>query len=111
MKKNREGFIINVSSLAATRAFPGGAAYNASKFALTGFSEALMQEVRYQNIRVAYIMPGSVDTSFSTTRSGRETSWKLSASDVAEVVVETLKRNPRCLSSRIEMRPSKPPEI
>lgn len=106
MKKNGGGFIINVGSLAGVNAFPQGAAYNASKFGLVGFSEALMQEVRYDDIRVANIMPGSVATEFSRTQD--KSSWKLSAADVAEVVLETLKRHPRCLTSRIEMRPSKP---
>jgi NAD(P)-dependent dehydrogenase (short-subunit alcohol dehydrogenase family) len=108
MKKDGGGFIINVGSLAGVNAFPQGAAYNASKFGLVGFSEALMQEVRYDDIRVANIMPGSVVTEFSRTQD--KSSWKLSASDVAQVVVETLKRDPRCLTSRIEMRPSKPPK-
>lgn len=109
MKKSGKGFIINISSLAGKNAFPRGAAYNASKFALTGFSEALMQEIRYEEIRVAYIMPGSVDTHFSGRPHGQD-SWKISPSDLADLVVETLKRHPRCLSSRIEVRPSKPPK-
>ncbi len=110
MKKSGEGFIVNISSLAGKNPFPGGAAYNASKFALTGFSEALMQEVRHDGIRVAYIMPGSVDTWFGGSPPEGEASWKLSAEDVAQVVVETLERHPRCLTSRIEMRPSRPPK-
>lgn len=109
MKKNGGGFIINISSLAGKNPFATGSAYNASKHALTGFSEALMQEVRYDDIRVAYIMPGSVDTSFSGVH-GKGESWKLSAQDVAGVVIDTLKRHPRCLTSRIEMRPTKPPK-
>lgn len=108
MRKSGEGFIINISSLAGKNAFAGGTAYNASKFALTGFSEALMQEVRYDGIRVAYVMPGSVDTWFGG-RPPAGDSWKLSAQDVADVVIDTLKRDPRCLTSRIEMRPSRPP--
>ena len=107
MKKSGGGFIINIGSLAGKNAFPQGGAYNASKFGLTGFSEALMQEVRHENVQVAYIMPGSVDTAFGNNQ-GRH-SWKLSSKDVAEVVVETLSRDSRCLTSRIEMRPSRPP--
>ena len=107
LKKNGGGFIINIGSLAGTNAFPQGAAYNASKFGLVGFSEALMQETRYDDIRVAHLMPGSVETDFSHPTTS-ESSWKLSPSDVAEVVIETLKHHPRCLTSRIEMRPSKP---
>lgn len=109
MRKRGGGFIINISSLAGKNAFAGGAAYNASKFALTGFSEALMQEVRYQNIRVAYIMPGSVATRFSGKDSDLSQSWKMRPEDVAQVVIETLRRSSRFLTSRIEMRPSKPP--
>jgi 3-oxoacyl-[acyl-carrier protein] reductase len=111
MKRSGGGFIINIGSLAGKNAFPGGGAYNASKFGLLGFSEALMQEVRHDDIRVACIMPGSVYTDFShpSGTSGGD-SWKLTGDDVAEVVVETLTRHPRCLTSRIEMRPSQPPK-
>jgi NAD(P)-dependent dehydrogenase (short-subunit alcohol dehydrogenase family) len=110
MKKRASGFIINIGSLAGKNAFPSGAAYNASKFGLVGFSEALMQEVRHDDIQVAYIMPGSVDTWFGGRPPVGEDSWKIGAEDVAQVVVETLQRHPRCLTSRIEMRPSKPPK-
>lgn len=108
MKKNGKGFIINIASLAGKNAFPKGAAYNASKFGLVGFSEALMQEIRHDGIQVAYIMPGSVSTKFGDSQN--EAAWKLSANDVAEVVVQTLKHHSRCLTSRVEMRPSRPPK-
>jgi NAD(P)-dependent dehydrogenase (short-subunit alcohol dehydrogenase family) len=109
LRKRGGGFIINIGSLAGKNAFVTGAAYNASKFGLVGFSEALMQELRYDDIRVAYIMPGSVDTWFGGKPPEGGDSWKVGADDVAQVVVETLKRDPRCLTSRIEIRPSKPP--
>jgi NAD(P)-dependent dehydrogenase (short-subunit alcohol dehydrogenase family) len=109
MKKRGGGFIVNIGSLAGKNAFVTGAAYNASKFGLIGFSEALMQELRYDGIRVAYVMPGSVDTWFGGTPPDGGDSWKVGADDVAQVVTETLKRDPRCLTSRIEIRPSKPP--
>jgi NAD(P)-dependent dehydrogenase (short-subunit alcohol dehydrogenase family) len=110
MRKRGSGFVINIGSLAGKNAFPGGAAYNASKFGLVGFSEALMQEVRHDDIQVAYIMPGSVDTWFGGRPPLGEESWKLSAGDIAQLVVETLSRTSRCLTSRIEVRPSKPPK-
>ena len=100
------GYIINISSLAGKNPFAGGAAYNASKFALNGFSEAMMLDHRYDNVRVSYIMPGSVDTDFSP-RTGRA-SWKIAPEDVAEVVLALLRMPERTLVSRIEMRPSKP---
>jgi 3-oxoacyl-[acyl-carrier protein] reductase len=109
MKRGGSGYIINIGSLAGKNAFAGGAAYCASKYGLVGFSEALMQEVRHDHIRVSYVMPGSVNTSFG--RSGEQdpaTTWKLAADDVAEVVVNLLEMDPRALASRVELRPSEP---
>jgi NAD(P)-dependent dehydrogenase (short-subunit alcohol dehydrogenase family) len=105
------GFIVNISSLAAKNPFSGGAAYNASKFGLNGFTEAMMLDHRHENIRVSSIMPGSVDTEFSgdpdKPRSG-DTSWMIAAEDVAEAVGLVLKMPARTMVSRIEMRPSMP---
>jgi 3-oxoacyl-[acyl-carrier protein] reductase len=109
MKQRGGGYMINIGSLAGKNAFPGGAAYCASKFAIVGFSEALMQEVRYDHIRVSYLMPGSVNTSFG--RSGEQdaaTSWKLAPADVATAVVSLLEMDSRALASRVELRPSEP---
>jgi 3-oxoacyl-[acyl-carrier protein] reductase len=102
------GWIVNVSSLAATNPFVGGAAYCASKAGLNAFSEALMQELRHSNIRVSYVMPGSVATGFSgrTPDAGEE--WKLSPDDVAQVIESLLDHPARSLPSRVEIRPSRP---
>jgi 3-oxoacyl-[acyl-carrier protein] reductase len=101
------GYIINISSLAGTNPFAGAAAYCASKSGLNAFSEALMQEVRQENIRVSYVMPGSVATRFSgDERKGAE--WKLAPSDVALVVLDLLQMPARSLPSRVELRPSRP---
>ncbi len=109
MKRRGGGFIINIGSLAGKNAFPGGAAYNASKFGLIGFSEALMQEVRYDHIRVSYVMPGSVETEFgSAPSSSQSQSWKLQPEDVARVIMNLLEMDPRALPSRVEIRPSEP---
>jgi 3-oxoacyl-[acyl-carrier protein] reductase len=102
------GWIINISSLAGKNPFAGAAAYCASKAGLNAFSEALMQEVRYDGIRVSYIMPGSVRTEFAGTHDGAGTEWKLAPGDVAEVVVDLIRHNARSLPSRVEIRPSKP---
>jgi NAD(P)-dependent dehydrogenase (short-subunit alcohol dehydrogenase family) len=108
LRRRGGGWIINLSSLAGRNAFPKAAAYCASKAGLNAFSEALMQEVRYDNIRVSYVMPGSVDTAFGGPGSG-EGDWKLSPGDVARVVVDLLAHDSRSLPSRVEIRPSKPP--
>lgn len=102
------GWIINVSSLASTNAFPEAAAYCASKAGLNAFSEALMQEVRHDGVRVAYVMPGSVQTEFSGRTSGND-DWKLSPGDVAQVVVDLIAHPSRSLPSRVEIRPARPP--
>jgi NAD(P)-dependent dehydrogenase (short-subunit alcohol dehydrogenase family) len=107
LRQRGGGFIINISSLAGKSAFAGGAAYCASKSALNAFSEALMQEVRYDDIRVSYVMPGSVATGFSGDET-RGADWKISAAEVADVVLNLLRHDPRSLPSRVELRPSKP---
>jgi 3-oxoacyl-[acyl-carrier protein] reductase len=108
--KRGGGFIVNISSLAARNTFSGGAGYNASKFGLNGFTEALMLDHRQENVRVTTIMPGSVDTEFSggpSDRSG-DTSWMIAPEDVAETVAMVLAMPARTLLSRVEMRPAKP---
>jgi NAD(P)-dependent dehydrogenase (short-subunit alcohol dehydrogenase family) len=110
MKKRGGGYIINISSLAGANPHPRMAAYNASKFALNGFSEALMQEVRQDNIKVSYIMPGSVNTEFGGDSPSDEKSWQLTPADIARVVIDLLHHDDRSLPSRVEIRPSKPPK-
>lgn len=110
LKQRGGGYIINISSLAGTNAHPRMAAYNASKFGLNGFSEALMQEVRHDNIKVSYIMPGSVNTEFGGDEPSDEKSWQLQPADVANTVINLLLYPDRALASRIELRPSRPPK-
>ena len=98
------GFILNISSLAGKNPFAGGAAYNASKFGLNGFSEAMMLDHRYDNVRVSSIMPGSVATGFQP---GGE-DWKIAPDDIAEIVLAVLRMPDRTLISRVEVRPSRP---
>jgi NAD(P)-dependent dehydrogenase (short-subunit alcohol dehydrogenase family) len=102
------GWIFNISSLAGKNPFKGGGAYCASKSALNAFSEVLMQEIRHDDIRVSYIMPGSVDTEFGGP-TARRADWKIGAEDIARVIVDLMAHPPRTLASRIEIRPSKPP--
>ncbi len=110
MRRRGGGYIFNISSLAAINTFPGGSAYNASKFGLNGFTEAMMQDIRYDGIRVSTIMPGSVDTDFAASPGSkpRET-WKLTGEDIAKAVIDLYKFPTKALASRIEMRPSQPP--
>ena len=109
LKQRGGGYIINISSLAGQNAHPRMAAYNASKFGLNGFSESLMQEVRQDNIKVSYICPGSVNSSFGGDTPSDDKSWQLQPSDIAQVVIDLLQADDRALQSKIEIRPSKPP--
>jgi 3-oxoacyl-[acyl-carrier protein] reductase len=108
LRRRGAGWIINISSLAGKNPFAGGAAYCASKAGLNAFSEALMQEVRYDNIRVSYIMPGSVATGFGGPGGSGAADWKVAPEDVADLVVELIAFPSRSLPSRIELRPSRP---
>jgi 3-oxoacyl-[acyl-carrier protein] reductase len=110
LKKRGGGYIVNVSSLAGANPHPQMAAYNASKFALNGFSEALMQEVRHDHIKVSYVMPGSVNTEFGGGTVSEENAWQLQPEDIARVIVDLLRHDERSLPSRVEIRPSMPPK-
>ncbi|HEX8747524.1 MAG TPA: SDR family NAD(P)-dependent oxidoreductase, partial [Pyrinomonadaceae bacterium] len=110
MKRRGGGYIINISSLAGANPHPRMAAYNASKFGLNGFSEALMQEVRHDHIKVSYVMPGSVNTGFGGDEPGESKSWQLQPEDIARVCLDLLNHDERSLPSRVEIRPSRPPK-
>ena len=107
--RKQESWIINIASLAGKNPFAGGAAYNASKFALVGFSEALMLDVRPLGIRVNYIMPGSVATHFNDHTPNEQDAWKIQPEDIAELVLQLVRFPSRSLPSRIEIRPTNPP--
>jgi 3-oxoacyl-[acyl-carrier protein] reductase len=103
--KNSKGYIITIASLAGTNFFAGGSAYNASKFGLVGFTQAVMLDVRNQGIKVTTIMPGSVATDFGN-QSGSNQGWKIQPEDIGQMVADLLKMHPRTLPSKIEVRPA-----
>ncbi|WP_431111294.1 SDR family oxidoreductase [Winogradskyella poriferorum] len=107
--KNSKGYYITISSLAGTNFFAGGSAYNASKFGLTGFTQAVMLDLRKYGIKVSTIMPGSVSTHFNGNEPSEAGAWKIQIEDIGELVVDLLKMNPRTLPSKIEVRPTTPP--
>lgn len=109
MKKQGSGWIFNLVSLAARHPFARGTAYNASKAGLVALSEAAMLDLRQFGIRVAAILPGSVDTGFGHPKPGDDDSWKLAPEDVARAVIDLLAYPDRALPSLIELRPSRPP--
>jgi NAD(P)-dependent dehydrogenase (short-subunit alcohol dehydrogenase family) len=107
MQRRGGGYIINIGSLAGKNAFANGAAYNASKFGLLGFSEAAMLDLRYYGIRVSSILPGSVDTAFAGNNTGA--TWKIQPQDIAQAVLYLLQSDPRVIPSQLDLRPSQPP--
>ena len=103
------GYVITIGSLAGTNFFKGGSAYNASKFAITGFSQAIMLDLRHHGVKVTTIMPGSVTSHFNNHTPSAEDAWKIQPEDVGQMVVDLLRMNPRTLPSKIEVRPAMPP--
>jgi len=110
MKSGGGGFIVNIASLAGVNAFAGGSAYNASKFALLGFSEAAMLDLRHAGVRMATVLPGSVATDWTHSHGNQDASWMLAPEDVAEAVADLVRFPDRAIASRIDLRPSKPPK-
>ena len=106
--KKTKGYIITIASLAGTNFFAGGTAYNASKFGLVGFTQAMMLDLRHEGINVSTIMPGSVATNFNDHTPSEKDAWKIQIEDLGQLVVDMLKLNPRTLPSKIEVRPSRP---
>ncbi|MDN3493954.1 SDR family oxidoreductase [Winogradskyella bathintestinalis] len=107
--KESKGYYITISSLAGTNFFAGGSAYNASKFGVTGFTQAVMLDLRQYGVKVSTIMPGSVSTHFNGNEPSDKGAWKIQIEDMGELVVDLLKMNPRTLPSKIEIRPTTPP--
>jgi 3-oxoacyl-[acyl-carrier protein] reductase len=109
LRRRGGGSIVNISSLAGSNPFVRGAAYCASKAAVNAFSESLMQEVRYDNIRVSCVAPGSVATEFAQGDAAKGADWKVAPDEVADVVMNLLRHPARSLPSRVELRPTRPP--
>ena len=105
---NHQGYFISISSLAGTNFFAGGAAYNASKFGVTGFTQAAMLDLRAHGVKMTTIMPGSVATYFNNHVPDDEDFWKIQKEDLGQIVVQLISMHPRSLPSKIELRPTTP---
>lgn len=108
--KKSQGYYMTISSLAGTNFFAGGAAYNASKFGVTGFTQAAMLDLRQYRIKTTTIMPGSVATYFNNNSPDEKDSWKIQIEDIGKLVVDLMQMHPRTLPSKIEVRPTTPPK-
>lgn len=105
---NHQGYFISISSLAGTNFFAGGSAYNASKFGVTGFTQAAMLDLRAYGVKMTTIMPGSVATYFNNHVPTDEDYWKIQKDDIGQIVVQLISMHPRSLPSKIELRPTMP---
>ena len=108
--KKSQGYIITIASLAGTNFFAAGAAYNASKFGLVGFTQAIMLDLRQFGVKVTTIMPGSVSTYFNDHTPSEADAWKIQPEDLGQMTTDLLKMHPRTLPSKVEVRPSMPPK-
>jgi len=107
--KQNKGYVITIASLAGANFFAKGAAYNASKFGLVGFTQAIMLDLRKHGIKTTTIMPGSVSTEFNSHIPGPADAWKIQPEDIGQMVLDLLQMPARTLPSKIEVRPSFPP--
>jgi NADP-dependent 3-hydroxy acid dehydrogenase YdfG len=107
--KETKGYIITISSLAGANFFPTASAYNASKFGLTGFTQAVMLDVRNHGIKTTTIMPGSVATYFNGHTPNEKDAWKIQPEDIGQITLDLLKMDARTLPSKVEVRPTMPP--
>ncbi|MFK7926432.1 MAG: SDR family oxidoreductase [Bacteroidia bacterium] len=107
--KETKGYIMTIASLAGTNFFQNGSAYNASKFGLVGFTQAIMLDLRKYGIKVTTIMPGSVATHFNEHTPSDADAWKIQPEDLGQIVIDLLEMHPRTLPSKVEVRPSVPP--
>lgn len=101
-----KGYLLTIASLAGTNFFARGSAYNASKFGLVGFTQAVMMDVRSQGVKVSTIMPGSVATHFNGNTPDEGDAWKIQPEDLGQMVVDLLKMPARTLPSKVEVRPA-----
>ncbi len=106
--KKSQGYIITIASLAGTNFFAKGAAYNASKFGLVGFTQAVMLDLRNYGVKTTTIMPGSVATYFNDNMPTEKDNWKIQPEDLGQMVIDLLKMPARTLPSKVEVRPTKP---
>ncbi|MER3465382.1 MAG: short-chain dehydrogenase [Chitinophagaceae bacterium] len=106
--KQSKGYIVTIASLAGTNFFETASAYNASKFGLVGFTQAIMLDLRKYGIKVTTIMPGSVATYFNNHTPNEADAWKIQPEDIGQIVSDLLHMHPRTLPSKVEVRPSQP---
>ncbi|GAB4017356.1 SDR family oxidoreductase [Spirosoma koreense] len=106
--KKSEGYFITIASLAGTNFFEKGAAYNASKFGLVGFTQAVMLDLRNEGIKVTTIMPGSVASYFNDHQPSEKDAWKIQPEDIGQLIVDLINMPARTLPSKIEVRPTRP---
>lgn len=96
------GNVLYIGSSAAENYFEGGASYSSSKLALKALSESSILDLRYEGIKFTYISTGA------TTIENYEENWKITPSDIGEVILNVCELPDRVMMPYIDIRPSKP---
>jgi 3-oxoacyl-[acyl-carrier protein] reductase len=105
LKKSEGADIVNMGSRSGRYSFRGGVGYNATKFGLQGFTEALFLDLHQYGIRVSLVAPGTVATGFG---GATEEDWHISPKDVAKVVGDIIASDARAAVNWVEIRPARP---
>jgi NADP-dependent 3-hydroxy acid dehydrogenase YdfG len=105
MREQGHGHIINISSVSGKVPLPGGSAYAATKYAVTGFSQSLLQEVRDSGIKVTTLYPGSVASRSRRHDPNEDDAWKVQPEEVGAVCATVLCAAPGTVISEVEIRP------
>ncbi len=110
LMKAKEGFthIVNIGSILGTTTRSEGAAYSATKYGISGFSESLFKELRVYDIKVSCLNPGSIDTGFFKSSGINAHHNMLQAKDIAETLLHVLKTPDNMLISEMTIRPLNP---
>jgi NADP-dependent 3-hydroxy acid dehydrogenase YdfG len=110
MVEQGSGHVINISSISGRLPLPGGSGYAASKFAVTGFTQSIFQELRDLGIKCTTIYPGSVDSQSHRHGPGADGSWKVEPEEVGQACRDVLRYSAKTLVSELEIRPrGRPP--
>ncbi|HEY2650155.1 MAG TPA: SDR family oxidoreductase [Puia sp.] len=104
MMKRKSGHVFNMSSIAALQAYPNGGSYSVSKFALSGFSKNLREELKPYSIKVTCIYPGAVYTD-SWAAAGISPARIMKSTDIADTVVQISKLSPQAVVEDLVIRP------
>ncbi len=108
--KVSKGYLFSISSLLGANFAPNCSAHVAAKFGVTGFTQAAMLDLRQYGIKTSTIMPGSIATHYTSETPKADYEWKIQPEDIAKILLNLIAMPARTLPSKVEVRPSFPPQ-